>query len=130
MQAIVGEDGEIVGLHLGTNGRSCECHSVCGLALRVGDVVRFKRDVATDDESDGEEYICLKAMKIFEGVQQCFVGFIPRAVVTFGILHYEDKCAQILELYSSSDEYHLKNRSARNKGMASFRLFEYVPFNN
>jgi hypothetical protein len=35
-------DGEVVGIALSTNGRSCEAHECCGTALRVEDIVRFR----------------------------------------------------------------------------------------
>ena len=38
-------DGEIVGLHSDTFGRSCGRHAVCGRQVGVGSIVRVKKEV-------------------------------------------------------------------------------------
>jgi len=43
------KDGEMVGLSMGTNGRSCVQHGMCGDHLKVGDLVRFKKCVVEID---------------------------------------------------------------------------------
>jgi hypothetical protein len=48
-------DGEIVGLHSSTFGRSCERHLVCGREVVVGSIVRFKREVLLVNREAGIE---------------------------------------------------------------------------
>jgi len=38
-------DGELIGLHNPANGRSYHQHECCGCHVRIGDLIRFKREV-------------------------------------------------------------------------------------
>ena len=48
-------NGEIVGLHSPTHGRSCELHAVSGREVKVGSLVRLTRKVIMVDREQGVE---------------------------------------------------------------------------
>eukprot|EP00474_Spongospora_subterranea_P006065 CRZ06523.1 hypothetical protein [Spongospora subterranea] len=120
-------DGEIVGLHDASNGRSCESHRVCGEYLESEMLVLFKHTILCTSEGTVENGVA--CYRIRDGVQSCRVGFLPRNIVARSKDDYEDKFAQILQLYNESDNVAKRNKSHRNKGMASFRLLDVIPLN-
>ena len=118
------KDGEVVGLHCSSNGRSCTAHAVCGAHLRPNDLVRFKFtliDVA------GRVEEALKVVRVVDGTEMCVVGFSPQHVVTTRRDKFEDKFAQIIEVYDNSDNCVRRSKSKRVAGCASFRLLEQIP---
>lgn len=129
-------DGEIVGLLNPANGRSCVQHEICGAHLAVGDLVRFKREVTRIDYAhpgDPEPIFryetVMKVIVIRDGVESCHVGFLPRHVVAraHDVNRLDGKFAQVLALYEDDDAGQVrKKKSARNHGMASYRLIEEV----
>jgi hypothetical protein len=74
-----GRDGEIVGLKLGTNRRSCEANLCCGASLHVGDLVRFRFLML--EVQGGAPVEALKVLKIKYGTEGCHVGFLPRHIL-------------------------------------------------
>ena len=111
-------DGEIVGLLQDSNGRSCESHEVCGLYVRVNDLITLEsRSIKINNNySPG---IC--ARRVRSGVSSCVIGFIP----TSHLSYWEPFCgwvAQILELYHHSDNTAKRAKICRNYGVASFQL--------
>ena len=70
---------EIVGLEEGGRGRSCEAHSVCGSALTIDSVVRF-RTIEIINE-DGDEETAVGVYWVTDGIDRCLVGFLPRHCV-------------------------------------------------
>ena len=107
-------DGEVVGLHCSSNGRSCTAHAVCGAHLRPNDLVRFKFtliDVA------GRVEEALKVVRVVDGTAMCAVGFLPQHVVTTRRDKFEDKFAHCVR----------RSKSKRMAGCASFRLLEQIP---
>jgi hypothetical protein len=136
-------DGEIVGLHSGTHGRSCERHEACGLEVEVGSIVRFKMDVIMVDRAGGIQVdevapgnqvpeTVLKVVLVEDGRETCHVGFLPRHISLRAVqcrrLH--GQYAQVIELYDQLDEEvsYKRTKSQRNYGMASFVLLNDAPF--
>lgn len=118
--------GEIVGLHGDSNGRSCESHRVCGAHVQPGDCLRFKL-VIVDIDNEVQEAIACHRIK--DGVESCRIGFLSRNLAARSKHQFENKFAQVLELYEQSENVAKRNKSYRNKGMASFRLLEFIPIN-
>ena len=134
-------DGEIVGIFSPTHGRSCERHEVCGRELKVGCIVRFRRDVIMVDRVRGVEgdvgtapeglapETVIKAVLIKDGRESCVIGFLPRhiALRPQAVQSLTGQYAQILELYDLYDiDKHQKVKSVRNNGMASYVLLANV----
>ena len=119
-------DGEIVGLHSSSNGRSCESHSVCGVYCLPGDLIRFKKAVV---ELYGALQEAVACHRIRDGVESCCIGFLPRNIVSCSKDKFNGKFGQILQLYNECDNVAKRNKSHRNMGMASFRLLDFIPGN-
>jgi hypothetical protein len=69
-------DGEIVGLHASTNGRSCNQHEYCGRHLQPGQIVRLKTEVmevAYETPGDPEPITrvetVIKAVLVLDGTE-------------------------------------------------------------
>jgi hypothetical protein len=108
---------EIVGLNSSTNGRSCVQHSVCGNHLEKGDLVRLI-PVVLDIEGRLENAV--KCVKIAGGTETCTVGFIPRVSVgSQKVKAHYGKCAQILDVYLTSENSYKRRLWHQNHGMAS-----------
>lgn len=120
------KDGEVVGLHGKSNGRSCASHECCGHHLLLDDLVRLRLCVV-DIEGRTEEAI--QVVRIRDGSESCVVGFLPRNLVRSSRMKYIDQFAQIIELYECSENSVKRRKSQRNKGMASFRLLQDIPIN-
>jgi hypothetical protein len=63
---------EIVGLHLGSHGRTCGYHSECGRIVRVATQVKFHsvekvKELVTITEK------AIKVMVVEEGIELCFL---------------------------------------------------------
>jgi hypothetical protein len=81
-------DGEMIGLHNPANGRSCLQHDCCGRYLIVGELVRFNREVIRVDyglPGDPEPDFCcetvIKVVVVYDGVESCYVSFLPHHIV-------------------------------------------------
>eukprot|EP00474_Spongospora_subterranea_P004922 CRZ05380.1 hypothetical protein [Spongospora subterranea] len=116
--------GEIVGLHSDSNGRSCESHGTCGNWVNEGDLIRFKVVIV---DFDGQVEQAIACHRIRDGVESCRVGFLQRSLVARSKERFANKFGQVLQLYENCDNVVKRNKSFKNKGMASFRLLEYVP---
>jgi len=66
-------------------------------------------------------------MRITDGAETCIVGYLPRNVVARGHLRFDDKYAQILELYKESSNTMKRQKSHRNMEMASYQLLDLIP---
>jgi len=117
-------DGEIVGLHGTSNGRSCTSHACCGENLSPDDLIRFKFDVI---EIEGHVEDAIKVVRIRDGAESCVVGFLPRNIVKVFKEKFVGQFAQVIELYDDSENTTMRRKSHRNKGMASFRLLQDIP---
>jgi hypothetical protein len=102
------KDGEIVGLGGTTNGRCCARHACCGEHLRPNDYVRF-RYVKLDFGRHTEDEV--KAVKLWEGMETCTVGFLPRYVVQTRGSEFVNKVAIVLELYEYSHNSTMRSKS-------------------
>ena len=130
-------DGEIVGLHASTNGRSCNQHECCGRHLQPGQIVRLKTEVMEvvyetpgDPEPDARVETVIKAVLVLHGTELCTVGFLPRHVAARPqeAARLNNKFAQIIELYDeTAGDLARHTKSRRNHGMASYVLLENVP---
>jgi len=130
-------DGEIVGIHASSLGRSCTRHVACGQELEVSDIIRFKQEVMLVDEEVGAAggegrapETVVKAILIEHGQESCTVGFVPRHIA----LRPEEsrrlhgQFAQIIELYDLLDEgTYKRTKSIRNHGMAAYILLNDIP---
>jgi len=103
---------DIVGLHNGNNGRSCERHEVCGRELKKNDLLLLRKCIV---EVDGKPQGAIAAIQILNGQLGCRVGFIGRHMlkrVDQNIL------VQVTELYDESELLQDRQRSYKNCGMA------------
>jgi hypothetical protein len=126
---VVGQaiDFEIVGLFSSTNGRSCCCHKTCGKEVVVGDLVRLVRTMVN---IDGRTESAIKLVRIMDGCDGCNIGFVPRVQSRLRkVVDCLDKFAVVRELYSSSNNSYKREKSSRNRGMASASLLDYIPRN-
>jgi hypothetical protein len=71
-------DGEIVGLHASTNGRSCNQHECCGRHLQPGQIIRLKTEAMEvvyetpgDPEPDARVETIIKAVLFLDGTELC-----------------------------------------------------------
>lgn len=109
-------DFEIVGLQSSSNGRSCTIHECCGGDVDVGDVLRL---VACTVAVDGVVEEAIKVVKVVEGVDQCTVGFVPRAFKDLpNVKNQLNKFVQVCELYKDSQNRYKRDKSNKNYGMA------------
>jgi len=141
----VGEDvrdGEVVGLHSSTYGRSCDRHAICGHEVEVGSIVRFKRDViavgrdylgleGVDNAPNQVVEVVVKVILVEGGQESCTVGFLPRyiALRPEEVSRFHGQFGQIIELYDELEAgtSYKRTKSARNNGMASFVLLNNLP---
>ena len=135
-------DGEVVGLHSSTYGRSYDLHAICGHELEVGSIVRFKWDViavgryylglkGVDDAPNQVAEVVVKVILVEGGQESCTVGFLPRyiALRLEKVNWFHGQFAQIIELYDELEvgTSYKRTKSARNNGMASFVLLNDLP---
>jgi hypothetical protein len=131
-------DGELVGLHASSLGRSCTRHVACGQELEVSSIVRFRREVMLVDDATGVEggpgrapETVVKAILIEHGQESCTVGFLPRHIALRPELsqRLHGQFAQIIELYDVLDEgvSYKRTKSMRNHGMAAYILLNDIP---
>jgi hypothetical protein len=126
---IVGQaiDFEVVGLYSSTNGRSCCCHKTCGNEVVVGDFLRL---VCIAVDLYGQTEAAIKLVRIIEGIDGCTIGFVPRVQSKLPkVVDCLDKFAVVRELYSSSHSSYKREKSIKNRGMASACLLDYIPRN-
>ena len=69
---------QIVGTMMGTNGRSCEEHAMCGSVLEEDMVVRLRRVQVL---VEGREETAIACIWVTDGVDRCRVGFLMRHMV-------------------------------------------------
>ena len=112
-------DGEMVGLHAISNGRSCSSHACCGAYISGNDLVRFKLVII---DYNGQSQEAIACHRIQNGAETCLVGFLPRNIVARSRGRFVDKIAEVLEIYDQYSNIVKRKKSYRNKGMASFRL--------
>ena len=107
---------EIVGLQSSSNGRSCTLHECCGEDVMVGDVLRL---VPCTVLVDGVVEEAIKLVKVSSGLDQCTVGFVPRALMGLpAVKNQTNKFVQVTELYYESNNSYKKDKSYKNCGMA------------
>jgi len=126
-------DGELVGLHSSTLGRSCERHAVCGQQVEVGDFIRLKKEVVlVVDEATGvaAPEVVVKAVLIEHGQESCTVGFLPRHIAMRPLIsaRLDGQLAQVIELYDTlGEDCYKRTKSIRNHGMAAFIHLNNIP---
>jgi hypothetical protein len=115
-------DGEIVGLELSDNGRSCGSHEICGSAICAGSLVRFRLVYP-----DAQEEV-FKVFLVKDGIELCHVGYLPRTCFMNQILRlkFDNKIAQVVEVYSKSTNELKLQRSQYYYGVATFVLINDV----
>jgi hypothetical protein len=119
-------DLEIVGLYGSSNGRSCCVHGECGRYVKVGDLLRLKRTVAT---VDGREEDAVKLVKISDGVEGCTVAFIPRLTIiqTATVRRNLEQFCVVKSIYEKSSSNFCRQKSFRSRGMAGVVLLNDIP---
>lgn len=105
---------EIVGIQESGRGRSCEEHNVCGEALMLDSVVRF-RSIQIINEK-GKEETAIGVFWVTDGVDRCLVGFLPRHLVKHSV-QYEGRVAQVVEFLRESESPSQRKRSHQNRGI-------------
>lgn len=118
-------DVEVVGLLSDTNGRACCSHQVCGEFLIVGDLVRL---VYTTVTVHGKVEQAIKVVKIADGVPSCTVGFVPRVQTQLrSVVSHVGKLCLVHEIYSQSPNSYKREKSHKNRGMASLIYLDSIP---
>ena len=84
---------DVVGLRIGSDGRTCESHDVCGEHIRVDDILLVKKCVV---EIKGVPEGALGVHKISNGQTTCRIGFISRNAIS---RVPENNVLQVLQLY-------------------------------
>jgi hypothetical protein len=116
-----GRHGEILGLKLGINCRSCGAHFLCGASLHVGDFVRF--DLVMMEVEIGADVESLKVIKIKDGTKGWHVGLLTRHILKGARRNeFKDAFLQAILLYQDSMVEVLRCNNDRLLGVASFRL--------
>lgn len=111
---------ELVGLEGSSNGRSCTVHSVCGVSVQVGDVLRLVPCVVTIDHVTEP---AVKCVKVVDGMDTCTVAFIPRVQSKLPqVQKHLNQFVQVVELYADSPSPYKRKKSYTNKGMARVSL--------
>jgi hypothetical protein len=118
-------DLEILGLHSGTNNRSCCQHEKCGEHVVVGDILRLVQCIVTI-HGNAEEAI--KLVKIDDGSETCTVAFVPRDYAHLPrVKERINKIVQVVEIYKDSDNTHKRRMDQVNRGMASASFLDDIP---
>jgi hypothetical protein len=116
-----GRDGEIVWLKSGTNGRSCKTHFCCGASLHVGYLVQFHLIMLEVEVEGGADVEAMKVIKIKDGTEGCYVGFLPRHILKGArINELKDAFGQVILLYQDSMAKVLRHNNDHLLGVASF----------
>ena len=95
---IVGSQVEVVGIGESQRGRSCDQHRVCGLQLREGSYVCFRKTRFA--WRGGAEEDVLEVFHLDSGIMGCKVGYLPKHLAARAD-RYDGLCARIAEIYSS-----------------------------
>ena len=121
-------DFEIVGLMMGSSGRACCQHEVCGIHLLAGNVVKLFTTIITN--VGGVDESALAVAKVIDGTVGCRVGFVPR--VQASVLQRRminpgtGRFAIVKDIYNNSTNDYKVNKSKRNYGMASCTFIDNV----
>jgi hypothetical protein len=110
---------DIVGIEASGNGRSCEEHAVCGSVLAEDSVVRIR---CVQVVIDGLEESALACFWITDGIDQCWVGFLPKHYVK-NWEDYEGRLAQVVEFYKDSDSPE-KRKSTQKSGESDLHVIK------
>ena len=125
-------DGEVLGLQVSGNNRSCVKHHCCGMLVVPDDIIKFKTTIidgmgmGEGSKSVPEEAI--KAVLICNGTECSTVGFLCKSIVVVE----RDKArfvgcfAKIIELYDESANMTMILKSKKNMGIASFQLLDEI----
>ena len=119
---------DVVGINASNNGRSCECHTVCGSQLKEDMVVRFKAVQLETEAADGAnapaETPAIAVYVVSGGIDGCRVGFLRRHLIKHKN-EYDGRLAQITEIFSDKSESPSdRAKHHRNSGCASAVLIE------
>ena len=125
-------DGEVLGLQVSGDGRSCVQHHCCGMLVVPNDIIKFKTTViggmGMGESSKSVLEEAIKAVLICNGTECCTVGFLCKSIVVVE----KDKArfvgcfAQIIELYDEFANKTMMLKSKRNLGIASFQLLDEI----
>ena len=105
---------EIVGISAGDQGRSCEEHPICGEVVKEDMVLRLRKvQILVGDV----EETAIAAYSVWDGVDRCRVGFLPRHAVYHHPI-YDGKLVQVTDVYCAQDKLSATKRRKvhRNKG--------------
>ena len=105
---------EIVGLHDGRRGRSCQIHSVCGSQVRVNSILKIKLITIS---IYGKEEEALGCFSLENGLEKCLVGFLRQHSIKHAI-NFKNKLVQIVEIHCDSIDKDVRKRSYSMKGSA------------
>ena len=120
-----GDGIDIVGTEEGSNGRTCENHTVaCGKLLEEDMVLRLRKCQITDEH--GYEMTAIAAVWVTEGNDSCRVGFLPRHCVKHMDL-YNGRLVQVVNIYTELDDNLTHRRKfARNRGCCRALFIETI----
>ena len=127
-------DGEIVGLHKSTNGRTCVQHPCCGQYVAAGDLVHLKRDVVfvcpeepnqDAPQADALVETVVKAVLVRDGTEMCTIGFLRRSIAVRPAA--VERCTDHRAFYDLCDQgSYKKTKSLQNSSIASFHLLDDI----
>ena len=97
-----GDGIDIVGTEEGSNGCTCENHTVaCGKLLEEDMVHRLRKCQITDEHE--YEMTAIAVVWVIEGNDRCRVGFLPRHCVKH-MDFYNGRLVQVVNIYTELDD--------------------------
>jgi hypothetical protein len=107
---------DVLGIKEPGRGRSCEWHEVCGAALEIDSVVRF-RSVQIEADGKDKEEAAIAVYWISDGIDRCRVGFLGRHLIKHKE-KYDGKVAQVVSFLEESENKSERTRAHYCKGIA------------
>ena len=111
---------ELVGIHVGSNGRKCRKHKVCGKLLKAGLVVHFK---IVRTKQEGKMEPAMAAALVVNGRDSCRVGFLCQCY-----MKYQDdfvgKLAQVVKILNSGSTKYSQARLERFLGSCHVSIID------
>ena len=113
---------DVVGISSHDQGRSCECHRMCGEVVKEDVVVRFRK-VQVVVKGRGEE-TAIAVYWVTEGIDRCRVGFLPKHLVMHAG-RYDGVLAQVIGVYPAATDHeskYVREKAHKNKGFAEVAI--------
>jgi hypothetical protein len=113
---------DVVGISSHNQGRSCECHGMCGEVVKEDVVVRFRK-VQVVVKGQGEDTVIV-VYWVMEGIDRCCVGFLPKHLVMCAE-RYNGVLAQVIGVYPAATDHeskYVREKVHKNKGFVEVAI--------